>query len=223
MHRRGIQATMILIAAILTTMCAQSSRTVAGVLVEHEPKAIKAYAEPLSRAKISWPPKKITLIGIKQERALEVWAKGDSGSFVRIARYPILAASGDLGPKRKEGDKQVPEGIYSLPSLNPNSSYHLSIKVGYPNETDISNSKLERNQMGGDIFVHGRSVSIGCIAIGDAAIEELFCLVARVPASNRKIIITPVDFRKMPNYLSHEEEWVQKMYMQIQLELKKYQ
>lgn len=222
MFGRRIQTIVILIAAALTTMCAQSTRTVADVLIEFESHAKKAYEAPLQIAKIGWPPKKITLIGIKQERALEVWAKGDSGRFVRIARYPVLAASGELGPKRKEGDKQVPEGIYSLPSLNPNSKYHLSIKVGYPNETDIANSRVERNEMGGDIFIHGKSVSIGCLAIGDRAIEDLFCLVARVPESNRKIILTPVDFRKVPNYLSDEEDWVQTLYKQIQEELKNY-
>ncbi len=222
MFGRRFFTVMIIFSSLFVAMCASRNQTVTQVLAEYEPKAKAAYSQILKAAKINYPPVEVTLIAVKQERKLEVWAKGNSGKFVRIARYPILAASGELGPKRKEGDKQVPEGIYTLPSLNPNSKYHLSIKVGYPNSTDIKNSKISVKEMGGDIFVHGRSVSIGCIAIGDKAIEDLFCLVARVPVNKRKIIITPVDFRIVKNYLHDEEEWVNQVYESIKEELKNY-
>lgn len=168
-------------------------RTVQQVLVEYGP-AVREKLEPVAkRLGVAWPPKTLTLIALKSEKKLEVWAMGLSGKQKRLAVYPILAASGSLGPKRKEGDKQVPEGFYKLPSLNPNSSYHLSVKVGYPSAEDIKHRTVERDEMGGDIFVHGNRVSIGCIAIGDKAIEDVFCLAAW--AKSREIIIAPVDFR----------------------------
>jgi murein L,D-transpeptidase YafK len=168
-------------------------RTVRQVLDEYGP-AVRRKFEPIAkRASVAWPPASITVLAFKSEKVLEVWAKDASGVQKRLASYPILAASGGLGPKRKEGDKQVPEGFYKLPVLNPNSRYHLSIMVDYPNAEDIAHKTVPRSEMGGEIFVHGNQVSIGCIAIGDRAIEEVFCLAAW--AKNREIIISPIDFR----------------------------
>lgn len=91
----------------------------------------------------------------------------------------MLAASGGPGPKLREGDLQVPEGVYRLTAFNPNSSYHLSLRVDYPNAEDraaedraVARSD-RRTSLGGDIFIHGKAVSIGCLAIGDPGIEEL--------------------------------------------------
>jgi murein L,D-transpeptidase YafK len=144
---------------------------------------------------IAWPPARVYLLAFKQEKRVEVWGANASGPYRRLAASPILAASGTLGPKRREGDRQVPEGLYTLPVLNPNSSYHLSIRVDYPSADDVRHSLVPRNTMGGDIYVHGNQVSIGCIAIGDPAIEEVFCLVAQARPNERRILIAPVDFR----------------------------
>jgi murein L,D-transpeptidase YafK len=89
--------------------------------------------EPQFRAAgLPYPPRAVTMIGIKQERLLEIHAAGDDGVFRLVCTYPILAASGVLGPKLKEGDRQVPEGIYRVPLLNPNSDFHLSLRLEYP-------------------------------------------------------------------------------------------
>ena len=185
---------------------------------------VSARFEPLCRAaKIPWPPKRVTLLAFKDEKMLEIWAAGESGPHRFLARYPILAASGRLGPKRKEGDRQVPEGIYDLPILNPNSHYHLSIRVDYPSAEDIKYLDGPRNTLGGDIYIHGSSVSIGCLAMGDEAIEELFCLVAQVPASMRKIVIAPVDFRRQPKAVDGAQEaWVRERYQEIERRLRDF-
>ena len=115
--------------------------------------------------------------------------------FVRA--YPILAASGGPGPKLKEGDRQVPEGVYAIESLNPNSLFHLSLRVNYPNSFDRRQAAREgRISLGGDIMIHGSNVSIGCLAMGDPAAEDLFVLAAETGLTNITVILSPVDFRK---------------------------
>lgn len=214
---------------LLAVVCAWTSvapvqkRSVSDVLEQTQPRVEKKFKPIFEKAKLKWPPENLVAIGLKQERSLEVWVHNDHQKPVLIASYPMLAASGTLGPKRREGDKQVPEGFYGLPYLNPNSRYHLSIFVDYPNAEDVSNSKVPRSQMGGEIFVHGKSVSIGCIAIGDHAIEELFTLCALTPTTKRRIIISPVDFRKFPDFsMPKEEEWVRSLHDRIRRELREH-
>ena len=90
----------------------------------------------------------------------------------------------------------MPEGVYRIEYLNPNSSYHLSMKVDYPNAYDPAMAKRDgRTRLGGDIFIHGKDVSIGCVALGDRAIEELFTLVAETGTERVKVIIAPNDLR----------------------------
>jgi murein L,D-transpeptidase YafK len=154
------------------------------------------------------------MLAFKQERQLEVWAANRSGNYARIATYPILGASGSLGPKRAQGDLQVPEGLYRLTDLNPKSVAHLSFRVDYPNAEDRAHALVPPSRLGGDIFVHGHTVSYGCLAMGDPTIETLFCLVARVPAANRRILLCPVDFRQNPAYADtpREEAWIRDLY-----------
>ena len=128
-------------------------------------------------AQVSYPPKVLVLVGLKQERRLEVYAGDDDDALRFIRSYPVLAASGVLGPKLREGDHQVPEGLYRIDGLNPNSRFHLSLKVSYPNEFDRRIAADEgRSDLGGDIFIHGQAVSVGCLAMGDTVAEELFCV-----------------------------------------------
>lgn len=125
------------------------------------------------------------LRSFKQEGQLEIWAKNKSDrSYQLLKTMTICAASGTLGPKRKQGDGQVPEGFYEIVSLNPYSSYHLSLKVGYPNKSDRLKAT---GDPGGDIMIHGNCVTIGCIPIEDDPIEELFVLC--VEAKNRARVI----------------------------------
>jgi hypothetical protein len=140
---------------------------------------------------IRYPPSALTLVGLKQERRLEVYAPRGK-EHVLLRDYAIQAASGGPGPKLRQGDLQVPEGVYRLTNFNPNSSYHLSVRVDYPNERDRATARAEkRSDLGGDIYIHGKSVSIGCLALGDAAIEELYVLLADVGLRNARIVLVP--------------------------------
>ena len=166
-------------------------------------------------------PKEIILAAFKEERKLQVYAKDYSGIKL-IKEYPFTAFSGQLGPKLREGDKQIPEGIYKVEYLNPNSSYYLSIKVSYPNEFDKSKTKFANiSEMGGDIFIHGKSATIGCIPIGDEAIEEVFLLTHKARNNNIKVIISPRDFRVNSDFPEIEKiDWENELYEIINNELK---
>lgn len=143
---------------------------------------------------ITYPPKKLALVAFKDSNQLEVWASNKNNDYSHVMTYPVLAASGELGPKLREGDKQVPEGIYRITGFNPNSSYHLSMKLNYPNKFDLSKAKKEhRTEPGTNIFIHGKASSIGCLAMGDAAIEELFTLVHDSGKSHTRVIISPTN------------------------------
>ncbi|MCB1158855.1 MAG: L,D-transpeptidase family protein, partial [Leptospiraceae bacterium] len=131
----------------------------------------------LSDKGISFPISKLYLLAFKKERILEVHTE-KNGKKLFLFSYRFTTFSGKLGPKLVEGDRQIPEGKYKIDYLNPNSSYHLSMKVSYPNAFDAEKAKLDgRENPGSDIFIHGKDVSIGCIAIGDDKIEELFLIV----------------------------------------------
>lgn len=166
-------------------------------------------------------PKEIILAAFKEERILQVYSKDYSGIKL-IKEYPFTAFSGKIGPKLKEGDRQIPEGIYNVEYLNPNSSFYLSIKVSYPNEFDKSKTKLTNiSEMGGDIFIHGKSATIGCIPIGDEAIEEVFLLTKKAINNKVKVIISPRDFRENPAYPKIDGiDWENELYEIINNELK---
>lgn len=148
------------------------------------------------KAGVPYPPEKITLVVLKHERELELYAPDAGGAYKYVRTYPILAASGHLGPKQKRGDAQVPEGIYGVDSLNPNSHYHLALHVDYPNSFDRAMAQTDgRTDLGGDIMIHGSHVSIGCVAVGDQGAEDLFVLAARAGPRNVRLLFCPVDFR----------------------------
>ncbi len=172
---------------------------------------------------VQWPPARIYLLAFKRERKIEVWVANESGPYSRVVSYPLTAFSGKLGPKRREGDRQIPEGVYPISGLNPNSFFHLSIKVGYPNQEDIENSKIPLADMGGDIFIHGSDATVGCLPIGNSNIEELFCLTAQANVSDRKALIAPVDFRKFPGFvLENESPRVNDLYRRMEEKLKDF-
>jgi len=133
-------------------------------------------------------PQQITLIVLKNEKLVELWFK-DTTLIKKIKSYPILAASGFIGPKIKAGDRQVPEGIYCIEYLNPNSLFYLSMKINYPNSFDLVQAETDgRTNLGNDIFLHGKESSVGCVAIGDEAIEELFYISSLIGKENIKVI-----------------------------------
>jgi murein L,D-transpeptidase YafK len=118
------------------------------------------------------------LRALKKERKLEVWAKNkNQDTFTLIKTYDFCESSGVLGPKRQEGDNQIPEGFYQVSNFNPHSTYHLSFKINYPNKSDLFFA--DKKKPGNDIYIHGKCVTIGCIPLGDENIEELYLLAAK--------------------------------------------
>jgi murein L,D-transpeptidase YafK len=118
-----------------------------------------------------------------------------------VASFPVCAMNTSPGFKQEQGDTRTPDGIYRIPLLNPGSSYHLSMKMDYPNAVDNArharHTRLagRRWSQGGDIFIHGKCASVGCIAMTDEVIEKLYLLVASLPASRRQIpvLVLPYD------------------------------
>jgi hypothetical protein len=171
-----------------------------------------------TQAGVDYPPNQLTLVVLKQERLLELYAEKAGQPYRFIRSYPILAASGHLGPKLREGDWQVPEGIYSVESLNPNSHYHLALHVDYPNAFDRAQAAADgRTQLGGDIMIHGSYVSIGCVAMGDSTAEDLFILAAQTGLSHVRLIFCPYDFRQTQQTLTGPDfpSWTPKLYADL--------
>lgn len=133
----------------------------------------------------------------KQESALEVWVATPSG-YQLLREYPICTWSGSLGPKQREGDGQSPEGYYRVAAgqLNPRSNYHLAFNLGYPNAFDRAHQRS-----GSFLMVHGNCVSIGCYAMGDANIEEIFSLMAAaLSAGQSEVPVHVFPFRYTPGW-----------------------
>lgn len=117
----------------------------------------------------------ILVLATKQEREFDVYVKKKTDKKFKLFKsYEFCYLSGILGPKRKEGDLQVPEGFYHVNWFNPNSDYHLSLKINYPNASDRILS--DKKSPGGEIFIHGKCVSIGCIPLTDEKVNELYIL-----------------------------------------------
>ena len=175
-----------------TRLC--GNRSVEDVLAVYGPRVSSRLKQNNFIAQNGFPTE-ILIFANKADKVLRIYGRtGKTQKFSHIKDYPFTAFSGKLGPKLREGDRQIPEGIYEVEYLNPNSSYHLSLKVSYPNEFDRSKAAIDGRrpeELGGDIMIHGRSSTIGCIPIGDEAIEEVFVMVAKAGRKKAKIIISP--------------------------------
>ena len=189
-------------------------------------EVVRSRLEPdFRRAGVPYPPSALTLIGLKEEKTLQVYAPSRDGRVHFIRSYPVLAASGHAGPKLCEGDLQVPEGLYRIESLNPNSLFHLALRVNYPNEFDRSmGTKDQRTDLGEDIMIHGNAVSVGCLAMGDQTAEDLFILAALTGTEHIQVVLSPVDFRvRSLSAAPDDPNWVPGLYERVKNELKKYQ
>jgi murein L,D-transpeptidase YafK len=150
------------------------------------------------KAGLDRPPAEIYLRAFKKEQVLELWGGARGRPLALLKSYPFCAASGELGPKRKEGDLQVPEGFYEVEGFNPWSDFHLSLKVSYPNASDRVLS--DKAKPGGLIYLHGGCASVGCIAITDPAIEEVY-LLAEAAA------VRPIHFDIFPSRACDESDF----------------
>ena len=162
---------------------------------------------------LAYPPEAVFLRALKRENQLELWARGadgndaGGGAFRLVHAYRVLAASGGPGPKRREGDAQVPEGFYTVAVFNPRSRYHLSLGLDYPNASDLART-TNPAAPGSEIYLHGKAMSLGCLAMGDPAIEELYLAVADSRARPVPVHIFParMDAAGWRDYLTPSAE-----------------
>lgn len=199
-------------------------RTTDDVLQQYRERVIARLQPRFQFADVEWPPREISLVVLKDTRLMELWARQD-GVWRHIKDYRVKGMSGGKGPKLREGDYQVPEGLYRIDLLNPNSAYHLSMRLNYPNRFDREMAAIEgREDLGGNIFIHGYDVSRGCLAMGNRAVEELFVLAAMLEESDIPVLISPRDFRFRPQLAVSEEDpaWIDRLNRRIARALQQF-
>lgn len=175
------------------------------------------------RSRLDYPPKKLALVAIKDEKRLKVYSTDDDGDWRFVMQYQIAKLSGKPGPKLRSGDKQVPEGSYKVVSLNPASRFWLSLGLNYPNAFDRKQARNDgRKKLGGDIMLHGYWFSTGCVAMGNTATEDLFVLAKDTGIDSVEVIISPTDFRNASadeKKLPTKPVWVKDLYGDLKEEL----
>jgi murein L,D-transpeptidase YafK len=136
---------------------------------------------------LQWPAKQIYIRSFKYDSQLEVWIRNNNNEpFKLFKTYAVCALAGSLGPKRMEGDYQVPEGFYYINTFKPNSAYHMSLGINYPNASD--KIITQGTNPGGGIYIHGSCVTVGCIPIQDYQIEEVYILAMSAKNSGQDFI-----------------------------------
>lgn len=135
------------------------------------------------------------IVAYKYEKQLDVYAKNRNEiKYRKVFSYEICAGSGQPGPKRKQGDHQVPEGFYQIDAFNPSSNYYLSLGINYPNKADRMKSTAANP--GGDIFIHGACVTIGCLPMTNEKIEEIYiCAIQARESGQLKIPVYIFPFK----------------------------
>lgn len=136
---------------------------------------------------LQWPAHEIYIRSFKYDSQLEVWVRNsNSEPFKLFKTYSVCALAGTMGPKRMEGDYQVPEGFYYINQFKPNSAYHMSLGLNYPNVSD--KILAASSNPGGGIYIHGSCVTVGCIPIQDNQIEELYLIAMGAKSSGEDFI-----------------------------------
>lgn len=139
----------------------------------------------IEKVKIDTDTFEVFIRAFKLNKELEIWLKDRNAQrFVLLKTYTICESSGKPGPKRREGDRQVPEGFYEIESFNEGSLYHLAMKVSYPNKSDRIKG---RRPLGGYIMIHGKCKTIGCLPMTDEIIEKIYVLCMESAALGKKI------------------------------------
>jgi len=182
----------LLLALLLTIKIDSSAQSFRQLQLEF-PRVRAAYIEKeevlrscFKEAGLAYPPRAIFIRIFKKEAILEVWVRNAGGCFQLLKRYAICSTSGELGPKRKRGDSQMPEGFYQINDFNPQSTFYLSLGLNYPNRSD--RILKEGRNPGGAIYIHGSCVTIGCVPITDDKIKELYIMAVEARNSGQKSI-----------------------------------
>jgi L,D-transpeptidase catalytic domain len=211
--------------AVVRHRAAPQEQAIADRIAQYGPAARARLAPFFAASRIGYPPQRFALLGFKLERELHLLASGSGRDLTFIRSYPIQGMSGTLGPKLRQGDGQVPEGIYTIVYLNPDSVAHLSLALSYPNPYDRARAAEDgRGTLGGDIMIHGGSASSGCLAMGDDAAEELFVLAAESGWKEAVVVLSPVDFRRniLPAGYRARPAWVEDLYARLRAELERF-
>lgn len=202
----------------------EKTRTVPEVVEACMPHTVAHFAGVLQRHGLKFPLDKLFLLAFKEEKKLALYTE-KNGRKILLDTYGFTAYSGKRGPKRQEGDGQIPEGVYGVEYLNPNSRFHVSFKIDYPNGRDKARAQRAGiENPGTDIFIHGGADSIGCIPVGDARIEGLFTLVALTGKENVRVLIFPNDARQTGHFLPCEicTDDISELYTELKSELDKF-
>ncbi len=179
---------------------------------------------------LKWPARYVYIRSFKYDGFLEVWVKNEAKEKYKLFKtYKICLQSGSLGPKRIQGDYQVPEGFYYITEFNPNSAYHLALGLNYPNTSDKILSDPEKP--GNGIYIHGSCVSVGCIPVDNFDIEEIYVIASAAKASGEDFIpvhIFPVRYNNksslafLDSYLRNDPS-IQKFDMQLKSAYDKFE
>jgi murein L,D-transpeptidase YafK len=166
---------------------------------DYSMRALQPLSQPmLAELERKHMPKESSILVrlFKEEAELEVWKEDETGRFALLKTYPICRWSGELGPKVKQGDRQAPEGFYTITpaQLNPNSHYYLAVDIGYPNAFDRAHGRT-----GGDVMIHGDCSSSGCYAMTDEQVTEIYALAREsVFGGQRSFQVQAYPFRMTP-------------------------
>ncbi len=190
-------------------------------------KTLRAKEEALkkqfSAKHLTWPAKQMYVRSFKYDSQLEVWVRNENnGPYQLFKTYKICTLSGALGPKRIDGDYQVPEGFYYINEFKPKSEFHMALGLNYPNASDLLLS--DSLNPGNGIFIHGSCVTTGCIPIQNDQIEELYILAAAANKQGQDFIpvhIFPIRYNQLKSetYLSRTRK-EDREYMEFSAKLK---
>jgi murein L,D-transpeptidase YafK len=181
--------------AVALTACGEQARRSTRYLTPIPPQTLALLAE-----KGMSPSDPILMRAYKKDSELEVWKRRADGKYADLKTYPICRWSGQLGPKIREGDRQAPEGFYTVTpeQMNPNSAYYLSFDTGYPNAFDRAHGRT-----GAHLMVHGSCSSAGCYAMTDRAIAEIYALAREAFAGGQRAFqFQAYPFRMTPENLA---------------------
>lgn len=208
--------------------------TVAQALARYGEEARELLRAQCKSAGVVYPPKRIVLLALKDRKQLLMFAGGNgaagagaaggiSGANQRLAlvqTFPLVSYSGGLGPKLREGDLQIPEGNYRITGSSARDM--LSLAVDYPNAFDRARGLEDhRKKLGGDILIHGGSVSTGCIVVSNEQMQEVFVALDDVGFRNVQLLIAPCDLTKSQPQLnwSKQPKWLPKLYAQLKRDM----
>lgn len=199
--------------------------TVAQALARYGEEARELLRAQCKSAGVVYPPKRIVLLALKDRKQLLMFAGagGAAGANQRLAlvqTFPLVSYSGALGPKLREGDLQIPEGNYRITGSSARDM--LSLAVDYPNAFDRARGLEDhRKKLGGDILIHGGSVSTGCVVVSNEQMQEVFVALHDVGFRNVQLLIAPCDLTKSQPQLnwSKQPKWLPKLYAQLKRDM----